>query len=41
MSVYWAFEERSIFQWSKSDLQTQGPRMGATVIHCIVKSSGL
>ena len=40
MSVYWAFEERSMFQWRKSSLQTQGPPMDAIVIHCIVKYSG-
>ena len=30
MHVYWAFEERSTFKWSKSNLQTQGPRMDVT-----------
>ena len=29
MYVYWAFEERSTFKWSKSNLQTKGPRMDA------------
>ena len=29
MHVYWAFEERSTFKWSKSNLQNQGPRMDA------------
>ena len=29
MHVYWAFEERSTFKWSKSNLQIQGPRMDA------------
>ena len=29
MYVYWAFEERSTFKLSKSNLQTQGPRMDA------------
>ena len=29
MSVYRAFEERSTFKWSKSNMQTQDPRMDA------------
>ena len=29
MYVYWAFEERSTFKWTKSNLQTQGLRMDA------------
>ena len=41
MSVYWVFEERSIFQCGTSNLQTHGLRMGTVAIHCIVKSIGL
>ena len=29
MYVYWAFEVRSTLKWSKSNLQTKGPRMNA------------
>lgn len=41
MSVYWVFEERSIFQCGTSNLQTHGLQMGTVAIHCIVKSIGL
>ena len=36
MYVYWAFEERSTFKWSKSNLQAQGPRMDAIDFELVV-----
>ena len=39
--IYWAFEERIKFKWSKRNLQTQVWRMDAIVIHYTMKSNGL
>ena len=36
MYVYWAFEERSTFKWSKSNLQAQGPQMDAIDFELVV-----